>query len=143
MGVHGPLHRQVGAVDDHQVDGEEGGHGDDTSQEVPDLQPHMDEARDETGQAAHHQRDGKRQVGVHAVDQQDRRHRGTQGEGAVHTQVGEVKNRIGDVDAEGDQRVNQPLGQGADQKVCHAEPLLSEYRDTKAAKAGGWEITQQ
>ena len=84
----------------------------------------MDEAGEQARQSSRQHGQGQGQPGVDAPDQKDRRDGGAQGKGAVHAQVREVQNGIGDVDAEGDQRVDQTLGQGADDEVLHGETLL-------------------
>ena len=117
-GVRPPVHRQVG-TGDLEVDGEQSGHGDDAGQEIAHPQAYMDHAGEQTCQGAHSHGSHQSQPGVHASCQQDGGDCCAQGERAVHPQVGEVQNGIGDIDAEGNQRVNQALGQGADQQVRH------------------------
>ena len=117
-GVHGPVDGQVGAGD-LEVDGVKGRHGDDARQQVAHLQAHMDQAREQSNQCAYHQGDEQRQPGVRAPGQQQRGDGSSQGEGAVHPQVGEVQNGIGDIDAIGNHGIDQALSQGADEQVRH------------------------
>ena len=115
-GVHRPLHGHVGPGDE-QVDGREGRHGDDTGQQVPHAQAHVDEAGAQPGDGPRRRRAEQRRPGVHTLQKKDGRHRRAQGEAAVHGQVRKVQHRIGDVHPVGQQGVDQALGQGRNDQV--------------------------
>ena len=86
----------------------------------------MDKTGKQTRQRAHGHGNGQRQPRVHAPRQQYGGNCRAQRERAVNAQIGKIQNGIGDIYAEGDQRVDQPLRQGTDQKIGHGRFLLSK-----------------
>ena len=107
-GIHRALHRQVGAGD-LQVDGIQRRHGDDAGQQIPHLGPDMDQPGAEPRGCPDEQRDGQRQPGVHPTGQQHGGDGSPQRKAAVHRQVREVQDLIGDKNAVRQNGVNQSL----------------------------------
>ena len=102
---------------DRHVDGPQAQLGQDTGQNGRDAAEGVQDTGDQACQHTRQQggQHGDPQVGPASV--QHHEYGGAGAEGAVHGQVGDVQNFIGDVDADGHDAPDQTLGYGTRQRV--------------------------
>ena len=107
----------VRLAQDLQVHGPEHHLGQDARQNGRDTQQHVEQARHRAGQQAGQHGAQHGDPWAVAREQQHGTHRRAGAEGAVHGQVGNIQNFIGNVNADGHHAPDQALGQRAGDRI--------------------------
>ena len=117
----------IGLAHDLQVHGPQGHLGQDACQNGGDAQPDMQQARHDPGQQARRHGAQHRQPQAPAAQQHHGADRRTGTDGAVHRQIGDVQQLIGDVNAHRHYAPDEALSHGARQGTQQIDHIYISF----------------